>query len=202
MYLRLVGLTSSIIWVNRDVRDELESTGKGFLYAFWHGRQVFLASLHKNDRIHPLISLSRDGELIAQVCRSFGLEPIRGSSSRGGAEAILELKSILETGDRIGITPDGPRGPLREVQPGIVFLAQKTGLPIVPVAYGAKRRWIFGGWDEFIVPKPFNRITMVYGEPLYIRPDDDIQKKSQELKEALNGVMGEADSIAGVSCCG
>jgi lysophospholipid acyltransferase (LPLAT)-like uncharacterized protein len=201
-YLRLVGLTSRIVWVNRGVREEMEATKRGFIYAFWHGRQVFLVHLHQHDNLHPLVSQSKDGELIARVCRSFGLEAVRGSSSRGGMEAVLELRSFLEKGDKISFTPDGPRGPLRTVQPGVVFLAQKTGCPIVPVAYGAKRRWIFkGSWDEFIVPKPFNRISMIYGEPIFVKPDDDLEKKAEDLKQVLDRITQEADRVAGVGCC-
>ena len=203
-YLRFVGLTSRIIWVNRDIREELEAAGRGFIYAFWHGRQVFLVYLHENDnRLHPLVSQSRDGELISRVCRSFGMETVRGSSSRGGTEAVLELKTLVEKGDRVSFTPDGPRGPLRQVQPGVVYLAQKTGCPIVPVAYGANRRWVFkGSWDEFIVPKPMNRISMIYGEPLYVKPGDDLKKKAGELRAALMHVSQQADSVAGSDCCG
>ena len=202
MYLRLVGLTSRVIWVNRVIREELETQGRGFIYAFWHGRQVFLVYLHQHDRIHPLVSHSRDGELIARVCRAFGIDAVRGSSSKGGVEAVRELKTIIDTGDRVGFTPDGPRGPLHQVQPGVLFLAQITGRPIVPVAYGAKRRWIFkGGWDEFVVPKPFNRITMLYGEPITVLPQDDLDKKAGQLQEALDRVTQEADSVAGLGCC-
>jgi lysophospholipid acyltransferase (LPLAT)-like uncharacterized protein len=197
-----VGATSRIIWVNRVIREDLEKEGRGFIYAFWHGRQVFLVYLHQKDRIHPLVSQSRDGELIARVCRSFAIEPVRGSSSRGGSEAVLELKTLIESGDRIGFTPDGPRGPHRAVQPGVLYLAQKTGRPIVPVAYGAKRRWVFkGSWDEFVVPKLFNRITMVYGEPLTVKSSDDLDQKAAELQGALDRVTQEADSVAGVGCC-
>jgi len=200
--LRVVGLTSRIIWVNRAIREELEAKGQGFIYAFWHGRQVFLVYLHQKDRIHPLVSQSRDGELIARVCRSFGIEPVRGSSSRGGTEALLDLKAILEKGERVGFTPDGPRGPLHQVQPGALFLAQKTGRPIVPVAYGARRRWLVkSSWDEFMVPKPFNRICMTYGVPIAVQAHDDLEQKAVELQEALNRVTQEADSIAGVACC-
>ncbi len=102
----------------------------------------------------------------------------------------------------MGFTPDGPRGPLREVQSGVLFVAQKTGRPIVPIAFGAKRRWVFKGrWDEFIVPKPFNQIAMVYGEPIVVGPSDRMDLKAVELKKALDYVAQEADSIAGVSGC-
>ena len=196
-YLELVGATSRIVWENRRVRDRLEAEGRGIIYAFWHGRQVFLVYLHRGDRLHALISRSGDGEIIARVCRAFGLLTIRGSSSRGGADAVREILTALEAGDRVSITPDGPRGPLRQVQPGILLVAQKTGRPIVPVAYGARRRWVFkGSWDEFIVPKPFNRIAMVYGEPLVIGPEDDLTKRAADLQKELDHVSLEADKIS------
>ncbi len=100
------------------------------------------------------------------------------------------MKTILDTGDRVGFTPDGPRGPLREIQPGVLYLAQKTGRPIVPVAYGAKRRWIFKGgrWDEFIVPKPFNRIVMIYGDPIHVKAIRRSGSQSGRAEEALDTV--------------
>ncbi len=161
---------------------------------------MFLTYLHKGDRIRPLISQSKDGELIARVCRSFGLETIRGSSSRGGVEAVFKLQEEIQSGARIGITPDGPRGPLREVQPGALYLAQLTGRPIVPVAYGARRKWVFKGWDEFIVPKPFNRIAMMYGEPIFVKPEEDLNRKAEELQKALNYVVHEVDVISQGEC--
>jgi len=192
-YLRLVAWTSRITWIRRYIRDDLESKKQGFIYAFWHGRQGFLPYLHQNDRIRPLISRSKDGEIIAQVCEQFGLEPVRGSSSRGATEATLELIDVVKRGDRIGITPDGPRGPLRRVQAGALFLAQKTGLPIVPVSYGARRAWVFGSWDEFLVPQPFNRISMVYGMPIKIEANDSLETAAQALQAALDTVTREAD---------
>jgi lysophospholipid acyltransferase (LPLAT)-like uncharacterized protein len=195
-YLRFVGITSRIIWVNRALRDRLESSGNGFIYAFWHGRQIFLPYLHRGDRIRPLISQSRDGELVARVCRSFGLDPIRGSTSRGGMGALLELQSAVESGDRVGVTPDGPRGPLQQVQSGALFAAQKTGAPIVPVAFGARRKWIFGSWDRFMVPAPFNRIAIAYGEPLSIGPADSLESRAVDLKAALDAVAAKADAAA------
>jgi len=198
-YLRWVGATSRILWVNRSIRQELEKGGRGFLYAFWHGRQVFLAYLHRGDRIRPLVSQSRDGELIAGVCRHFGIEPIRGSTSRGGLEALREIQRALTDGARVGFSPDGPRGPVRKVQSGVLYAAQKTGLPIVPVAYGARKRWIFKGWDEFIVPRPFNRIAMVYGTPLRVGPDDDLDRRAADLEQALDAVSREADRVSGAA---
>jgi lysophospholipid acyltransferase (LPLAT)-like uncharacterized protein len=106
----------------------------------------------------------------------------------------------VKAGARIGITPDGPRGPLRSVQPGALFLAQATGAPIVPVAYGARRKWLFKGWDEFLIPKPFNRIAMIYGEPITVAPGDSLDHKATDLQRALNEVMHDADEIAQGEC--
>ncbi len=83
----------------------------------------------------------------------------------------------------------------------MIFAALKTGCPIVPVAYGAQKKWVFRGWDEFIVPKPFNRIAMVYGEPIRVGPGDPPDQKSRELQKALNAVSEEADRICGGGCC-
>ena len=200
-YLRFVGATSRIVWVNRSVREEQEASGRGFIYAFWHGRQVFLPYLHRGDRIRPLISRSADGEIIARACQSFGLQAIRGSSSRGASEAVLKLQAELESGARIGITPDGPRGPLHRVQPGALYLAQLTGRPIVPVAFGARRKWVFNkSWDDFFVPKPFNRIAMMYGEPITVSPNDSLETKAAELQKALDYVAHEVDVISMGEC--
>jgi lysophospholipid acyltransferase (LPLAT)-like uncharacterized protein len=188
-------MTSRILWIRRSIRTDLETSGRGFIYAFWHARQAFLPYLHAGDRIHPLISLSKDGEIIAQVCQHFGLVPARGSSSRGGTEAARELLQWVESGDRIGITPDGPKGPREEVQDGVLYLAQKTGAPIVPVAYGAKRCWIFSSWDRFILPQPFNRIAMAYGNPIYIGIQDNLESRAVELKEALIQITREVDRV-------
>jgi lysophospholipid acyltransferase (LPLAT)-like uncharacterized protein len=195
LYIRLVGTTSRVSWVNRLARDELESTGKGFIYACWHGRQMFLLYLHENDLARPLISKSKDGDLIAKICGHFGLHAVRGSSSRGGMKAVLELKSTLESGMRVGFTPDGPRGPFHEVQHGVLFVAQMLACPILPFAYGARKSWVFGSWDKFIVPKLFNRISIVYGEPLFVLPGDSLVAMAEVVKQRLNDVTREADRL-------
>jgi hypothetical protein len=103
----------------------------------------------------------------------------------------------VQSGERIGITPDGPKGPREDVQDGVLYLAQKTGAPIVPVAYGAKRCWIFNSWDRFMLPQPFNRIAMAYGKPIYIGAQDNLERRAVELKEALIQVTNEVDRAVG-----
>jgi lysophospholipid acyltransferase (LPLAT)-like uncharacterized protein len=195
LYIRLIGNTSRVFWVNRVARDKLEATGKGFIYACWHGRQMFLLYLHENDDARPLISQSKDGDLIAKICGHFGLNAVRGSSSRGGMRAVRELSSTLESGTRVGFTPDGPRGPFQEVQHGVLYVAQKLACPIMPFAYGARKSWVFGSWDKFIVPKLFNRISVVYGEPFFVGPNDNLKTMAAVMKDKLNEVTREADRL-------
>lgn len=195
-YVSWVGQTSRIVRVREEIRRELEARYGGFIYAFWHGRQLLMPYLHAHDQANTLISLSRDGDQIARIAELFGIGAVRGSSSRGGARALVTMKRLLAQGRRVGMTPDGPRGPQGVVQPGVIFLAQKTARPIVPLAYGVKRRMIVRGWDEYVVPFPFNRITLVYGKPILVSSHDSVDGKRQELAQALNQVTREADSLA------
>jgi len=155
-----------------------------------------LPILHQKNNSRPLISRSQDGEIIARICYSFGINPIRGSTSRGGASAILQLMDALNHGSRVGLSPDGPRGPFQEVHLGILYLAQKTGAAIVPMAFGAKRTWVFGSWDRFVVPQPFNRIAIAYGDALYVGPNDVLGEKAAKLKSLLDQVTAAADAAA------
>ncbi|MBI3292154.1 MAG: lysophospholipid acyltransferase family protein [Elusimicrobia bacterium] len=195
-YVSWVGQTSSIYRIREEIRRRLEQSYGGFIYAFWHGRQLLMPYLHAHDQAHTLISLSKDGDQIARIAQRFGIRVVRGSSSRGGVRALVTMKRLLAQGQRVAMTPDGPRGPQGVVQPGILFLAQKTSCPIVPIAYGVKRRMIVRGWDEYVVPFPFNRITMVYGEPLMVSPHDSLEAKREELARALHQVTTEADQLA------
>lgn len=115
-----------------------------------------------------LISRSNDGEYLAEMLRRWGFVPVRGSSSRGGSAALRELIGYARAGRSIAITPDGPRGPRQRLKPGVLVAAQLTGLPLVPVAAGASRGWWLGGWDRFLIPRPFARIRVAYGAPVEI----------------------------------
>jgi lysophospholipid acyltransferase (LPLAT)-like uncharacterized protein len=139
------------------------------IYAFWH--EAMLAPCKVKVRVQALASQSADGELIAQVLKRLGVGVIRGSSSKGGAGVLLDLSRQGAARDsHLLITPDGPRGPRRTVQPGIVFLASKSGLPIVPVGVGFTRAWRARSWDRFAVPLPFSTLLGVIGAPIHI-PD-------------------------------
>lgn len=155
------------------------------IYAFWHESLLAPAKVHTQVKV--LISQSADGELIAQVCQHLGVGTIRGSSKRGGAQALLQL---IRQGDKthLAITPDGPRGPRRQVKSGIILLASLSGLPIVPLGVGYTRAWRFRSWDRFALPQPFSWIAAVVGEPLYVPPKLDnaeIEQQRRRIEDAL-----------------
>ena len=196
LYIWLVGKTSKIKIINSPAFLKLKEDKKNFIYALWHGRQLFLVYSHRHQNICILISESKDGEYIARIAEKFGLQWIRGSSSHGGMKALIKMKrKIEEEGAPAGFTPDGPRGPFHKVQPGVIYLAQKTGRPIIPLTFAARRKKVIKNWDEFIVPYPFNYIVVMNGEPIYVSPEDNIEAKSQELENILNKMTEEADKM-------
>ena len=192
LYLQAVGRTTRC-----DVSRAPSLRGKdrtGVIYAFWHGRQFYLVWAYRGRPVSILVSRSRDGAIISRVIRALGMDTVRGSSSRGGARALIELKRLLASGRSIGITPDGPKGPRGRVNPGAIYLARKTGRPIIPVAYSAARRLVFRGWDEYWVPLPFGRAAVAEGAPVTVGRNDDIAAKTEELRQALDRVAAAADA--------
>ena len=151
-----------------------------FIGACWHSRIIFFSYIFKGWNLVILVSKSKDGEIIARILQNQGHETIRGSSSRGGLRALAKQIKILKKQQRPGvIIPDGPRGPRHKVQPGIITLAKKTGYPIVPFSYSAKKIKIFSSWDRFILPYPFTKCRIAYGDPIYVPEDTD--KNSYDL---------------------
>lgn len=181
--------------------DEYVQKGTPIIYVFWH-RHIFVTIYRfKKSGARPLISLSEDGEIVAQVAEAFGMHPVRGSSSRGGARAFLALVNTIKSDkSQVMITADGPKGPPREIKDGTIRLAQKTGSVIIPVSWHASREKIFEKtWDKFKIPLPFSRITYCYGEPFVVPPKakredyclhkEALKKSIDSLEERVNGVM-------------
>ena len=195
-YVSFVGLTTRLTTIRGGIRDGLKAKDRRFIYAFWHQRQVFFTWAHRGVGAAVLVSRSKDGEMIADTMRLSDIAAVRGSSSRGAASAVRGLMEVLQGGLDIGITPDGPKGPAREVKDGVVFLAQKLGVPIVPVTNALSRRIeIRKAWDRFQVPLPFGRAVVAYGEPIDVGPDDDLAAKALELKASLDRITAEADEF-------
>jgi len=151
-----------------------------FIYAFWH--EGLLAPLATKPKIRVLISQHTDGELIAQICERLGIGVIRGSTARGGCQALLEMIRSAGGDSHLGITPDGPRGPRRELKPGAVMIASQSGLAIVPVGIGFVRAIRFQSWDRFALPLPFSKMVGVVGAPIFVPRDLDRAGLTQWVK--------------------
>jgi lysophospholipid acyltransferase (LPLAT)-like uncharacterized protein len=195
-YMQLVGRTSSLSWEGMEHFRRVEKGPKGFIYALWHQRQVAFTYTHRNTGHYVLVSRSSDGELIARTMELSGLGAVRGSSSRGAIPAAREMVELLEAGKAVGITPDGPRGPARVVKPGVLYLAERSGCPILPISNSVSRRIeLAKAWDHFHVPLPFARICVTHGPPIYVMPGDDMERKAAELKASLDSITEEADRL-------
>lgn|SRR5574341_227115 len=165
------------------------------IYAFWHGRLLALAYTHRRQGIGILISQHRDGEFIARIVQRLGMAPVRGSSTKGGAKGVLEM---VRTGQKhdLAITPDGPRGPRYKVQPGTAYLASRSGSALVPMISSAKSAWILKSWDSFMIPKPFTRVVVLIGEPLWVDSEanqESLQQAGLKLEEELVALTRKAD---------
>ena len=196
--VRLLGLTLSI---RRDERavEPLWQAGAPVIYAVWHGQILLLPLLYGRRAVCVLASRSRDGEMLTRYIGRFGIEAVRGSSSRGGAAALRHLARWLKRGHEVVIVPDGPRGPAEVVKPGIVGLARLSGAAIVPVAVGASSEWRLGSWDGFRIPRPFARCVARFGEPIHVPRVVDRRAEAaarEEVEAALRALSSSVDHEA------
>lgn len=194
-YLTLVKWTTRLRWQDRSIPDQLRRDKQGYIFAFWHNRQVFFTTTHGGQGYSVMVSLSRDGEIIAKVMELVGIGAVRGSSSRGSSTALREMIAIKRRGGGLGISPDGPKGPVYEVKPGVVFLAQKLQIPIVPITNALSRKLVLKrSWDKFQVPLPFGRGVVMHGKPIWVKEGDDLEAKAAELKAAMDKITRAADA--------
>ena len=188
--------TTRVERVDAEACDALRAEGRSLIYVLWHGRLLPLSYHHRHWNLVTLISASADGEYIARVVKRWGYDVVRGSSSRGGGEALRELVRHSRAGRSLAITPDGPRGPRQTMKPGAIRVAQMTGAPLLPIGAGTPGAWWFEGWDRFLVPKPFSRIRVVYGEPVFVPRDADeelLAELGSTVEERINRVTERAD---------
>ena len=169
---------------------------ENFIGALWHNRLLIFPTVLR--RFFPnrpgaaLISASRDGDLLADAIKRFGFDVVRGSSSRMGASAILQLSEVLSAHRDVVITPDGPRGPVYDLGPGIIFLAQKTGAAVLPMSVEYSSCWRVKSWDRFIVPKPFSKVRAIIGPPHHVRStssDEEFESERLRLQNALMSLV-------------
>lgn len=198
-YATLTSLLATIRYrlTGHENRAQFMATGTPIVYVLWHGRLLPLAHYHRGEGLSTLISRSGDGEYIARIVRRWGYVPVRGSSSRGGREGLTAMVDQVRQGRSMAITPDGPRGPKQKMKAGSLVLAQRTGAPVIPVSAAADRAWWFESWDRFLVPKPFARVNIAYGEPIWIPASaepEEVEALSARVEAELNRLTEELDA--------
>jgi len=166
------------------------------LYPIWHSDEIGLAYSYRHTGITILVSLSKDGEILAGAVKRLGFSTVRGSSSRGGQKALFEIFEIIKNGANICFAADGPRGPYHKLKSGMIYVAQKSALPIFPAAAGFKHYFTLRSWDKTKIPIPFTRAVAVYGKPVYVKPEDDIETKRLEVEQSLNKLAEFVDKYA------
>lgn len=182
------------------IRD-FERHGKRFILAFWHRHLLLMRYAYQGPRMTTLASRSRDGEIIARVLPSLGIEVVRGSTSREAVSGLRRLLRAAADGSDLAVTPDGPRGPARVVQPGVAFVARVAGMPVLPASLDASSRWVLRSWDRMIVPKPGAAVHVVFGRALDPpRNQEGERELLGTLQSVLNGLEAEAARLAGVPC--
>jgi len=182
--------------------EAIEAADKLPIVAFWHDR-IFLGTYFMRNRgIVVMTSKSFDGEYIARFIQRLGYGAVRGSSSRGGSKALVQMIKAMRAGMPMAFSVDGPRGPRYEAKLGPVFLAKKTGNPILPFIVEPHKFWTINSWDKMQIPKPFTRALTVFGEPIYVDADAndvDVESKLTELQNSLDNLVKQGKEWSGRS---
>jgi lysophospholipid acyltransferase (LPLAT)-like uncharacterized protein len=184
-------VTSSLRFTWQDHSGLAEGPGNTpVIFCLWHNRLAISMVVHRRypRKLAALVSASKDGALIGAVLATFGVEQVRGSTSRRGPQALLELARRARQGYDLAITPDGPRGPRYVVQSGIISLAQVTRLPIIPVTCNARRKICLKSWDRFQIPLPFSRCELILNAPMVV-PREAGETKREELRNELEQTL-------------
>lgn len=210
LYIRLVKATSRETFIGREHADALLAANSGFILAFWHARLLMGATIRREAArpVHMLISAHRDGEIIANAVKGFGVELIRGSAAdpkkpeknKSGAPAIAAMIAALDAGGIVGMTPDGPRGPAEIAKIGAIKLAAFSGAPILPAAYSASRGARLNTWDKFLLAAPFSRIAFAARPPIHVERHADgaaLEAARAHLERELTAAAAIADAAVG-----
>lgn len=196
LLIHLLRLTLRIESVGGEIFRDLVSRGEGVIGIFWHGRLLMAPFAYPGKRLHVLIGMHRDGQLIADVMKCFRFGLVRGSSSKGGVAALRECVRLLNAGNDLAITPDGPRGPAEVAKLGVAQAAMVSGSAVLPVAFSASRSWRIKSWDSLLIPKPFSRGVYVIGQPLRYEKGEELEAFRQRIESALRETTNRADEMA------
>jgi hypothetical protein len=172
---------------------------QSLIYASWHQRFFpGITFFSSRKPIAIMISQSRDGEMVARVVDILGWRSVRGSSTRGGVAALKRLKDLARAGYKIGHIVDGPKGPFGYVKPGLLRIAQVAGMPVVPTITSAQKKWVFNSWDRFMVPKPFSRVIIRFGDAIDVPAELDggaFEQKRVSIEQRLKELYEDTDRM-------
>ena len=201
-YIRLVRATGRWTVEGGEIPEALIARGQPFLAAFWHGRLLMMSEAWPYAAPFTMvISRHPDGQLIARTIAHMGFHSIAGSTARGGSAVMRAMLRALRQGGCVGLTPDGPQGPRMHVSLGVVQAARLAGVPIVPLAYSARPSVLLESWDRLMIPLPFSRGKIRWGEPVTIARDADdamVGETARVLEVRLNDIVREIDASLGV----
>lgn len=195
-FLNLLGRTWRFRVRNGEALVKLRAAKRSFIFSLWHGHLLPLLWYHRDQGVVVLISEHRDGELVARAASSLGYGLIRGSTTRGAGRALVSLVRVLQSGGEVAITPDGPRGPAAKFAPGALVAAQRSDSLILPVVAVADRAWRLRSWDRFLIPKPFARVTIAYGDPAKVLATTprEAAEEGPRFEELMSEALGLASA--------
>ena len=198
--VKLLAYTLRVKYEGLEPVQGLVQSDRRFILAFWHRRLVMMPLAYpfrrKGRGVAILASDSRDGERSTATWKWFGIHSVRGTATDDGAKALVRMIRAVKDGWDFGITPDGPKGPLQELKPGVIALAKRTGAAIVPVCVAFDRAWHLNTWDRMPIPMPFAACTVRFGEPLEVPPKAFESEWNPKVESVLNGLEEWAESMS------
>jgi len=194
--LRLNASTWRVTIENEERLVDAKGEGGGHFMALWHGKMLMGVTHYRGRGYTVLVSQSGDGEISMEMLRSFGYDVIRGSSSRGGARALRTMLEALRRGEVLVITPDGPRGPMHSMNPGLAWMSRATGYGVVPVGFASDRCWRAPSWDRMMIPKPWARVAFHYGAPVFVARDAGEEEQGRATEAIREGLLAAERAAA------
>jgi len=201
-YLRLLRLTTRLDCHNRSVMERVRRSDGQCIFAFWHSRLVIMPFVHTGEPLVVLQSRHRDSRMLGRVLERFGIEQAWGSSTRGGAAALRDVLRKIRQGYDLAIAPDGPRGPRRRAQVGVITAGRLSGKPIVPLSCSARPATRVNSWDRLLVPWLFSRAVFEFGEPIRVPRAADADEEERlrlHLETELDRLTDTADRGMGLA---
>lgn len=208
-YVRLIKRTTRWSVVGGDIPRRFWTEKQGMICAFWHGRNAIMpVAWDVSHPLHMLASQHRDGDITENVLGKLGIKAIRGSTgnpakakmAKGGASALRSMARLVQSGESIAITPDGPRGPRMRAGEGIVAIARFTGAPVITCGVATRHGILLNTWDRLFLPLPFSHGTIVFGGPIFVSRDavsDDLESARQAIEAEITRATQEADRLSG-----